>query len=756
MQRTRSGPTRSNLAKLTLTAIPVRFNAEHVAGGRLTYESKNQLDNLRFRYSATHTFHRAGDSILTVPITTGANHLGEAALLSVKENGLASRLVREALVRHFDTLPYRRASRRYSIELLVNSRDLVPRLHSSFTEGGPEGVCLYQLYEFDVRLLHPRNHDPLCVVALDTRIRPILSLSAEDLLRRGIDLEGKYVAAAADGKLLGRVTSVQGSTLFLQDSRNRDSAKASECVLEPRVDNFLMCLSQISGIDEKNLRACFDQVNFGITGAEGKAQFVERFTKHLESVGKFTAASEATFEFGKVIQTVDYPGFPLTRIPRPSFVFHPTGNKTHRLHDDGLNLHGPFDTESFSKKAPRIAVVTPRRYQGRVEQFLREFKNGIASSKRFQKGFVRKYHLEDCQFEIHSFEEGGSPGHSYREACLDAINSGSYDLAIVVIREEFHSFNAATNPYLVTKSALMSQGVPVQEVEIETIEGRGIQYILNNLALACYGKLGGIPFTILAPPPVAHEIIVGLGSVNLSEERLSSRSRIVGISTVFNADGNYLLSNVAKEVPYEQYMEELKASLATCIDDISKRNAWQEGDKLRLVFHVFKPLKDSEAQAVKSFVESLTDYDVRFAFLTFSDNHPFTMLDANQQGVNDFESKMNKGKLVPERGWALRTGSREILLALTGPTQLKTSYQGCPKPVLIRLHRESTFDDLTYLAQQAYNFTFLSWRSLSPGSLPVTISYSQLIGRLLGQLSGLPNWNPDMLRTHLKTSRWFL
>lgn len=404
-------------------------------------------------------------------------------------------------------------------------------------------------------------------------------------------------------------------------------------------------------------------------------------------------------------------------------------------------------------------MVAPKEYQGQVEVFLRRLQEGIPNSKRFEKGFIRKYHLNRCEVKLVTFDD--SPGdrpRAYKEACLNAVASDSFDLGLIVIRESFHDLMGGENPYLVTKAALMSQGLPVQEIEIETITSReqGIQYILNNFALACYSKMGGIPFTIASMPPIAHELIIGLGSTELQENRLGTRSRVVGITTVFNADGTYLLSNAAREVLYEGYINEVKESLRSCLDEIGKRNAWQDGDEVRLVFHVFKPLKDDEAQAVKAFVESLTKYDVEFAFLTLSHDHPFNIFDSNQQGIWDYENRGQKGAYVPGRGMGLVVGNRELLMTLTGPQQVKTPLQGCPTPVLVRLHSESTFTDLNYLAQQVYRFTFLSWRSFFPGTIPVTISYSQLIGRLLGELSLLPNWNPDMLRTKLRTSRWFL
>ena len=63
---------------------------------------------------------------------------------------------------------------------------------------------------------------------------------------------------------------------------------------------------------------------------------------------------------------------------------------------------------------------------------------------------------------------------------------------------------------------LRCRNVPVQEVRIETIrvspsQERAIPYALNNLALACYAKLGGTPFVISAGGTISHELIIGIG-----------------------------------------------------------------------------------------------------------------------------------------------------------------------------------------------------------------------------------------------------
>ncbi|RAL70029.1 hypothetical protein C1G86_1555 [Dehalococcoides mccartyi] len=702
--------------------------------------------------------HRSGDSIFTIPLNAGAEVVGTPRHMSVQEDKLQNALARNAIIRYFSSRPYEMRRRAMPTEVIDTSRNLIMECTQGFDQSKLSGFAIYPSYEFHVRVLHPRDHEPVCVLLVDPATRPAINVTINKLIAAGIDLTGKYVVSLDGKHLLGRIISIDGGIAKLDDYRDIDSVAIGVCLLEPRMNNVMFCLRQLVGLNFPRISTQLDMRRFQIIGAKAKFDAVHRFQKDLQSAGPLNCTAGTEIEFGDVLGLGGTSEVKTSYFKRPDFVFHPTGNKTYNLSDEGLNQFGPFDAEFFSKKVPRILVVTPKEFQGQVEVFLRRLQEGIPNSNRFAKGFVRKYHLNDCDIKLVTFDEGSDYSRAYRDAVLGAVAFESFDLALIVIRESFHDLHGERNPYLVTKAALMSQGIPVQEIEIETIRSReqGMQYVLNNFGLSCYSKMGGIPFTIAAMPPIAHELIIGLGSVDLQENRLGNRSRVVGITTIFNADGTYLLSNAAREVAYGQYIEELKESLHSCLDEIGRRNAWQKRDKVRLVFHVFKPLKDSEARAVKSFVASLTDFDVEFAFLTLSHEHPFTIFDANQEGAWDYENKGKKGAFVPGRGIGLRTGNNELLMTLTGPQQVKTPLHGCPTPVLVKLHRESTFSDLNYLAQQVYRFTFLSWRSFFPGTLPVTISYSQLIGRLLGELSMLPNWNPDMLRTKLRTSRWFL
>ena len=146
---------------------------------------------------------------------------------------------------------------------------------------------------------------------------------------------------------------------------------------------------------------------------------------------------------------------------------------------------------------------------------------------------------------------------------------------------------------------------------------------------------------------------------------------------------------------------------------------------------------------------------VEFAFLHVSDAHDWMLLDPDNTGLERGRGRF-QGAGIPRRGLAVPLGRHELLVTVHGPRDLKTATQGAPRPLLLKLHRESTFDDIHYLAEQLFRFTAMSWRRPFPSSQPVTILYSEMMAKLLGQLREVRNWNSDMVNTRLQTSRWFL
>jgi hypothetical protein len=181
---------------------------------------------------------------------------------------------------------------------------------------------------------------------------------------------------------------------------------------------------------------------------------------------------------------------------------------------------------------------------------------------------------------------------------------------------------------------------------------------------------------------------------------------------------------------------------------------WQPKDHVRLVFHAFKPFRNIEAAAIKELMGELGDFDMEYAFLHVVENQPLLLFDTHQTGVGN--SALKKGALTPPRGSFMHVSSNETLLVLVGPNEIRKPEHGMPSPLLLRLHSDSSFSDMTYLTRQVFQFSSHSWRSFFPGELPVTIKYSDLIASLLGNLSTIPTWNPEVMLGRLANTRWFL
>jgi hypothetical protein len=125
---------------------------------------------------------------------------------------------------------------------------------------------------------------------------------------------------------------------------------------------------------------------------------------------------------------------------------------------------------------------------------------------------------------------------------------------------------------------------------------------------------------------------------------------------------------------------------------------------------MFKPPKDTEAKAIKRTVDALGLEDVTFAFVHIAPSHPYIVFDNMQKGIGYRDPK--KGVLGPSRGLHIKLGDFESLVVFSGASELKQATDGMPRPCLLKLHRLSTFKDMTYLARQAFEFAGHSWRML--------------------------------------------
>jgi hypothetical protein len=449
------------------------------------------------------------------------------------------------------------------------------------------------------------------------------------------------------------------------------------------------------------------------------------------------------------------------------YCFDPAKKKRSPYAWPGIERFGPYSHDTFSKRSPRILVLTPDKASGKVGQFVGLLSHGVTcvADSRYAGGFAKLFHLHNPEFVTVTVpllgQETKEACARYRETIEATLRKSSdYDAALVAILDEHARVEDPINPYLHAKAALLTAGVPVQEFRMATATGKpyGLQFVLQNMALSLYAKMGGVPWTVDQDLAVDDEVVIGMGTAELSGSRFDKRQRYVGITTVFRGDGNYLLAHLSRDCDYDDYPQVLEENTAQVLQELRERNGWRDGDTVRIVFHAHKPLRKVEiAQIVKTCVDRVgSGLHVEFAFLSVLHDHPFKVLDPEFAGLRNPRTQEIKARMVPPRGRLVQLGRFTRLLCTKGPTLIKRPVTPLPSPLLIKLHEESTYRDLQYLSEQVLKFTSLSWRGTQPAEDPVTIYYSEMIANLLARLRVIDGWSPNILNTRLRHSMWFL
>jgi len=728
---------------IVLNAFPLKLPELEIEARRVPYD-KEMLDDLRAKHGTTHSFRRQGDSILifsgdgTFPVS------GTPQTIVLEDNfGIFFSLVKDALTRHLAGLG-RNPSGFNPIELVSAKPEdnlLVPILGDDY----PFKVCAK--HSIDTRTVQGRPY-----LVIDCTTRRVLTENGLFFLNAGFDITGRYVVTQQENgyrKLLGSVNARKSETLFvMQPDGQVVQAEAKDVYLETSRENFDAYILHTHGAQKDAIVERIRQTVSIFNGGDNKKARIDTLKKYIQS-------KRITLIAGTCIEIEDAPDIQreCAQMPKPVFVFNDNGEADWA--EKGLTQYGPYTKRTFDRNDPAICVICAQHDKGRVEQFVRKLLKGISKSKYFSSGLEGKFALGTSRVEV--FATATDSVDAYKKAIEAAIgkkaeDGGRWDLALVQVRQSFKKLTVTENPYYLGKSLFFLHQIPTQDFTIELLAQSDylLGYSLNNMALACYAKMGGVPWLLKSSPTLSHELVIGIGSANIGQARGAENQRIMGITTVFSGDGSYIVSNTSKAVVPRDYCDALTAVLGETIEKIQKRMNWQNGDTIRLIFHAqVKKFNKDEIAAVRAVIDRYREYQIEYAFVKISEDHGLHVFDSATAGVL-------KGRLAPPRGKTFKLSKHEMLVYLIGQRELRQDTDGHPRGVILDVHKDSTFKDIKYLSAQLYSFASHSWRSYFPNPMPVTISYSDLIARNLGWLNQLPGWNDSVMIGKIGQSQWFL
>lgn len=757
---------------IELNGFRLDFSAATFAAYRQPMPDSDQLRALREQVGKEWFLYWDDGMVLGLPRLDGAEAFGEQVELATDQHLqlLAARLA--------DVLPYRftqyQTFRRRPFSFLARKDELVSRVKPQLGAPPPLLDCfkIRPKFELDARLMELQDGDAFVGLFMQVHMRWEILAPLDALVANGIDLDGLYIVRRDPGpdqrRAVGRVARVVGDTVHLSESFDDTTCVPVDHVwLEGSKASFARCLKVLLGSQYQRFDEARQREEARFLTAPALEGLLAKMGDFLQQKSPLTLAPGLECTVGPRIAVANTPEYrSVVAAPPVDYCFDAARTKRSPYPWNGIDKFGPFSRDTFPKKSPRILVLCPDTIQGKAETFVRYLRDGIPvqGRSRYSAGFGKTFGLINPKFVMHKIPwlatTKGNPGAAYRRAAEEFLADAAAppDAAIVVILDEHADLPDAESPYLQSKALLLMAGVPVQEARLSTITQApySLQFTLQNIAIALYAKMGGTPWTVDHDLTISDELIIGLGIIELSGSRVEKRQRFVGITTVFRGDGNYLLGNVSRECSYAEYPQVLRQETTAVLRDIKARNGWQPGDTVRIVFHSFKPLRKIEiADLVAECVREVgEDQNVEFAFLTISEDHPFGILDKAQAGTT--RNNVTKGQYVPERGTIVQQGRYTRLLATNGPALLKRAESPLPRPLLIRLHKESTYRDPGYLSEQVLKFTSLSWRSTLPANRPVSVYYSELIAGLLARLRNVGDWSPATLNIKLRASRWFL
>lgn len=763
---------------MNLNFFPIKIETSSFSLNSEPY-SDERIKELRASFNSTKSFFRNGDKIyISDNIENDETVLGSKEIITCDNEEIVERLIKHVFFRNFkDKFPKHIPTDFYPFRFYSSKSkdDIIFKLLPSELQNK---ISYRKLIELQLRKIEQNGKMEFGFV-INIRRNWVFNISCAELHNQGFDLIGMEVLHAeilpgmenilgANEEFIGKIERIENNEVIVDTNNGLERFQLSDIFIRKtkfNIGNFLnFKIGQL--LTDK----IFNEIkvkSVEIYNAENIFREINNISKFLfsrdDNTEVFTNNNGFSFSVNRKSLSIENS----ITVQQPTFIFDYAGTKTDNFADRGLSNFGPYDSSTFDTKTVNILCLCHKNIRGSFSNFLAKLKDGDPNSRYFKKGLLKKYELQNININIEEISE-----YNYREYndAISRYNRNSEnkpDFSIIEIPENFKLKKDKENPYYKLKAKLLSSEIPVQFVTTEKVRSIN-EYILNSIGLQIYAKLGGTAWVLPTKPSVDREIVIGIGHswIRSNSFKGAEQSRIVGITTFLASDGQYILGEKIKDVEYENYFEELLNSLADRIGVISKRQAWNDGETVRLIFHIFKPIKNVEFDVISELIKSIKNYKIQFAFVTISKSHPFILFDQNQNGVKNF-SGIVKGKYIPNRSSNVVIDSETCIMQMQGASELKTSKHGMSAPLQIKIRKPVyniineeiaglIYYDLRYIVQQIYSFTYLSWRGFLPAEEPATMLYSNLISKLLGKLRNVPGWNADNLNYGLKMKKWFL
>jgi len=389
----------------------------------------------------------------------------------------------------------------------------------------------------------------------------------------------------------------------------------------------------------------------------------------------------------------------------------------------GLIKFGPYDSNLFPKDKIKAIVLYLKNHELEKEIFW----NGVTRGEGTFRGFRSLFRVPLELMEEINYEENDIRN---LELLLNEITTRNPDIIFMLLSGK------NSNIYHLAKARFLANGIPSQMITIANLrDNKGRQYILENICLASYAKVGGTPWVISAE---ADETFLILG---VSRTKDSTNKYFIGFVTVYTYEGDYLFVNSKAPVTaWDKYVDGLSKLVEESIIEFNKIKGVPEN----IIIHFHKTPGKKELRAVEQALKNVAT-DIPYALLHLNEYSNFRLFDSGHR------------TFIPPKGLKVDLSEFQSLLLVDGRIGSRRARVGVPRVLDIRIDKRSKYDFKKFplLVKQIFDFSYVNWRSFNAAAVPITINYSKLIASLIVNI-GVNNWNYMISNGRLRDKAWFL
>lgn len=611
----------------------------------------------------------------------------------------------------------------------------------------PDAVGTFPVYSIQELVLAADDDPGPVALVVDVRLVNKLDIDLVRLTTFGLDLRGQRVRWAHGeecrcdqedppkgfaGVVRGQVADGQVSLRH----RSGDTDAPARC-LTPTANRQLIeqYLVRLARIDEAKAHRDLDRVLTQFRSVSAQWEQVTKFAATIGPIELFCGGLSATLNPAMIVA----PGKPvgdawfgparLVPATEPKLNFRYGTRLLGPASGPGLRRHGPYDLSVERAGRLRALVLAPSAYATEAARLGRTLAAGVSNFR----GMEKQFRLDS--FEIRSSLFQGTDAASYKAAAIAASSAG-VDLVFLIVAHQDRYLPEGCDPYRAAKAILVPRGVPVQSITRENLlkGDDDFRWVVSNMALAAYAKVGNVPF-VLHDPTGGREVVLGIGRSDVETGKNGEREQLFGAAVAFRQDGDFVFAGstvpVADRDRYGSLVEDLVRKA------VERYESALEESLDRVTIHIFKRTGRHEVAAATA---ALAGRRCSFALVHINRDSPLWLVDVMPNGA----------VRRPVAGTVVALGPRDRLL-VTGDGKGK----GMPHPLRLQLDRNSTYTDMDRITDQAYGFTVMSWRTHRRTHEPSTVLYGRLLAEKVGALMPY-GFDPALASTGIGDKPWFV